>query len=441
MKKQLHLYIIAIFLTGLISGLAAAFLRYSINFIHDLLFYGQLSFHDHYNLDSTSQFPNWYIIIMPVIGSLIVSFLIKQFAPKAKGHGIPEVMFSIRQNKFSIKPGIAFIRAIAATISIGSGGSAGTEGPIVQLSAAIGLIQTLYTKHLSDIQKATLLACGASAGLAATFNAPLAGVFFSMELLLPVITLSTLIPVIASTSTAIIVSHLIFGDNIFFQIDITSISNEFNLNSYMLLGCIMGIASACFITILDKFEIYFEELKYSAFIKHAFGMFVVGIILYTMFEFTGEYYVSGEGFISINKMLNNQINGYSFLLLILFFLKLLVTCLTLGSGGAGGIFIPSLFMGASLGGYYYIMAQNIFVTLESQPLNFVIAGMTGMLAGTTGALLTAVIILLETTHCYYLAFPLITTALCATATKYLLVRDSIYHLKLNQKMDIMMKSK
>ncbi len=189
------------FAVGIVAAVGAVLFRYLISAAHNLFFFGTFSFlYDANNFDAPSPWGP-FIILSPVIGGLIVVFLVKTFAPEAKGHGVPEVMYAIYHNNGNVRGIVAVVKSLASAISIGSGASVGREGPIIQIGASFG--STLARMlNLVRWQKITLLAAGAGAGIAATFNTPLGGVLFAIELLLPEVSNRTFLPVVVATATA-----------------------------------------------------------------------------------------------------------------------------------------------------------------------------------------------------------------------------------------------
>jgi CIC family chloride channel protein len=266
MKITNYFYAVSIFLTGILSGISVILFKHLLNFSQNLFFLGEITFKYAPNIDYNSKPLGALIIIIPVIGSVFVTYLIKNFASEAKGHGVPEVIFAIKYNKSFIRPIVALIKSIASAISIGTGGSSGMEGPVVQIASTLGSMQNIIFKNLTDLQKATLVACGASSGFAAAFNSPLSGILFSIELLLPIIALETIIPLMISTSIAVFISNYAFGNNPYFVIHhILPQGKISDLYEYILLGSFAGICAAFFIWSLDNIENYVEKLRFNGY--------------------------------------------------------------------------------------------------------------------------------------------------------------------------------
>jgi chloride channel protein, CIC family len=421
-------------LVGIIAGLGAVLFRGLIAFFHNLLFLGKVSAVFDANIHTPASPWGPLIIFVPVVGALGVAFLVKNFAPEAKGHGVPEVMESIHYQKGAIRPVVAVIKSLASALSIGSGGSVGREGPIIQIGSAFGstLGQLL---RMSPYQRIILIAAGAGGGIAATFNTPVGGMLFAVELLLQEVSVKTLVPVAVSTVTATYIGQIFFGAHPSFIIPAFEtpyfqVANPIVLLTYVGLGAIMGFASTLCIKSIYFFEDYFElRIKGGYYTRHVLGMFLVGVLIYLSMTLFGHYYVEGVGYSAIQDILSGM-HLPLYLLLILFVLKLLATSLTLGSGGSGGIFSPSLFLGATLGGAYGLILAGLFPELPISPPAFAVAGMAGMVGGVTGAAMTAIVMIFEMTLDYTVILPITITVAISYGIRKLLSRESIYTQKL-----------
>jgi CIC family chloride channel protein len=341
-------------LVGVISGLGAVVFRGLIGFFHNLFFRGALSVFYDANVHTSVSPWGPFIILVPVLGGMGVSFLVQTFAPEAKGHGVPEVMDAIYYHKGIIRPIVALIKSLASALSIGSGGSVGREGPIVQIGASFG--STLgQVVGMPTWQRITLIAAGTGGGIGATFNTPIGGVLFAMELVLQEISVKTITPVMISTVTATYIGQIFLGSHPSFVIPAFETpyfhpDNPVVLFSYVGLGALLGVASALFIKSIYGAEDFFDEkVSDNYYVRHILGMVGVGVIIYLCWVYLGHYYVEGVGYATIMDILSGTLYQ-SPLLLLLFGLKLFNTSLTLGSGGSGGIFSPALYLGATLGG-------------------------------------------------------------------------------------------
>lgn len=419
---------------GIFAGLGAVVFRDLIAFFHNLFLLGRFSLA--YNANIYTPRSPWgvLVILAPVLGALVVAFLVKNFAPEARGHGVPEVMDAIHYKKGIIRPMVAVIKALASAISIGSGGSVGREGPIIQIGSSFGstFAQVL---RLPTWERLTLIACGAGGGIAATFNTPVGGVLFAVEIMMHEVSARTLVPVIISTVTATYVGRLVFGPHpsfvisAFQKLDFT-ITNPLVLLSYIGLGILIGLMSALFIRSIYWFEDIFEKrIGGSYYRQHILGMALVGVLFYILMVSFGHYYTEGVGYSTVQNVLNGW-RGPALLLVLLCGAKLLATSLTLGSGASGGVFSPAMFMGVTLGGAYGFLLSGIFPAAGISPAAFAVAGMAGMIGGSTGAALTAIVMIFEMTLDYNVIIPMTLTVAIAYEVRRLLSRESIYTFKL-----------
>jgi CIC family chloride channel protein len=420
-------------LVGIVAGLGAVVFRAMIALFHNLLFLGQLS--SVYDTNSHTSASPWGpgIILVPVVGAAIVSFLVKNFAPEAKGHGVPEVMDAIYYNRGRIRPVVAAIKSVASAISIGSGGSVGREGPIIQIGSSFGstLGQLIRMPHW---QRIVLIAGGAGGGIAATFNTPVGGILFAIEIMMNEISVRTLVPVAISTATAAYIGRLVFGPSPSFIIPrfetpFFHVTEPLVLLSYVGLGLLMGLVSALFIKSIYGFEDFFEQrIGGSYYRRHLLGMLLVGLMIFAMFSLTGHYYIQGVGYATIQDVLSGVRISVG-LLILLAALKLVATSLTLGSGASGGIFSPALFLGATVGGAYGLLLDQIFPAISVSAPAFAVAGMAGAVGGATGAAVAAIVMIFEMTLDYNVIIPMTITVAIAYGIRKVLCEESIYTLK------------
>ena len=421
-------------LVGLVAGLGAFVFRALIAFFHNLFFLGQFSFAYDANLHTAPAPWGVGVILVPVLGAAGVVFLVKNFAPEAKGHGVPEVMDAIYYTKGKIRPIVAVVKSLASALSIGSGGSIGREGPIIQIGSSFGATVAQLLK-IAIWQRITLIAAGAAAGIAATFNTPVGGILFAMEILLHEVSARTLVPVTIATATATYVGRMFFGAHPSFiipQLEKTyfHLTNPWVLISYIGLGLLTGLVSALYIKSIYGFEDFFERrVKGGYYVRHLSGMLMVGILMYLLMRLFGHYYIDGVGYATVQDVLSGSLRCTP-LLLLLFVLKLLATSLTLGSGASGGIFSPGLFMGVTLGGAYGLFVSWLFPALGVSPAAFAVAGMAGIIGGSTGAALAAIVMIFEMTLDYTVIIPMTITVALSYGIRILLSPQSIYTLKL-----------
>jgi len=418
---------------GVIAGTGAWGFRMLIGLVHNTLFLGSFSAEYDANVHTVASPWGMAVILVPVIGALVVAWLVKNFAPEAKGHGVPEVMDAIYYNKGYIRPRVAIVKSLASAISIGSGGSVGREGPIVQIGSAFGsTLGTIFPMLVRD--RVALIAAGAGAGIAATFNAPLGGMLFAMELLLVSVNARNFLVVAIAVVVATHISHLLLGTEPSFyvpqlEIPLYPMFSPALLFSFLLLGCVMGLVSVAFIRGLYKLEDIFDAIPGNYYTRHALGMLCVGIIMYLLMQQVGHYYVEGVGYSTIMDILGGAVMSPWFLLM-LATLKLLATCLSLGSGASGGVFSPALFMGATVGAAAGYLCQWLMPEADIAVTTFAIAGMAAAIAGSTGAVLTGIIMLAEMTRDYPSMLPMIITCTAAYGLRKAIMDESIYTMKL-----------
>jgi chloride channel protein, CIC family len=419
-------------ITGLITGFGAIFFRGLIAAIHNLFFLGTFSIHYDANVFTPAGPWGALIILAPVIGGLVVTALVTNFAPEARGHGVPEVMDAIYYKEGVIRPIVAAVKSLASAFSIGSGAAVGREGPIIQIGASLGSSIGQLLK-LEPWQRITLVAAGAGAGIAATFNTPIGGVMFAIELMMPEVSVRTFLPVALATGTATFVGNWFLGPQPAFIVPtLPSLGHQpssmIALGLYALLGAVMGAAAAAFVRSLSAAEDLFEQIK-NPYLRHTIGMLLVGVLIYALFHIYGHYYVEGVGYATIQAILTNQLTPLAILPL-LYVAKLAATSVSLGSGASGGIFSPSLYMGATLGGAFGLLVNMVHPLPEADIANFAIVGMAAMVAGGTGAAMTAVTMIFEMTRDYALIMPMILAVALAIGVRRVLSRENIYTVKL-----------
>jgi CIC family chloride channel protein len=429
--SPLDLFLWSVVVGAVAAGGAVVF-RGLIAVFHNLLFLGEWSFF--YDANAHTPASPWgpFVILVPVLGAVGVAFLVSHFAPEAKGHGVPEVMDAIYYRKGVIRPAVAVVKSLASALSIGSGGSVGREGPIVQIGASFA--STLgQVFRLPVWQCVTLIGAGAGAGIAATFNTPIGGVLFAVEVILHEVSARTLVPVAIATVTASYIGRLVLGDHPSFVIPAlqgygTEVTDWHLLLIYPVLGVLLGLVSVVYIRSIYLFEDVFDRrVPGGYYVRHGLGMLLVGILMYILLLTRGHYYVQGVGYATVQDILSGQVSWF---LLVLFVLKLLATSLTLGSGASGGVFSPALFLGATFGGAFGLAVQQLFPALPVQPAAFAVAGMAGVVGGSTGAAMTAVVMTYEMTQDYKVIIPMTITVALSHGVRTLLQRHSIYTLKL-----------
>ena len=371
----------------------------------------------------------YYVIVIPAVGGIVVGLLIYLFASETKGHGVPEVMLAVATGGGKIRPRVAAMKAVVSSICIGSGGSVGREGPIVQISSALGSSLGQLFRFSEDKTK-ILIACGAAGGIAATFNAPLAGIFFALEIILRQYGMRNFSSVVLSAVTATVISRAFLGSNPAFATPPYEILSNWDFIFYVILGFLAALVGWIFIKVLYKSEDLFDAWKIPSYLKPAIGGLALGGI--------GFYFpeIFGVGYNSIEQVLNEQLAPM--LILGLIGLKILATSLTLGSGGSGGVFAPSLFIGVMLGSAFGSFLHMLFPGIPISIGGFALVGMAAVFAGSAQAPISAILILFEMTGDYKILIPLMISTVIATIMVRKLSKESIYTLKLRRRgVDIM----
>ena len=409
--------IIIAIIIGVLAGFSAIGIRFLIKEI------SALSFHGAGNILENIMNTSWYwILIIPAIGGIVVGPIIYFLAPEAKGHGVPEVMQAILLKGGNIRARVAFIKTIASSISIGTGGSVGREGPIIQIGSSIGSMLGQFLRVPSKRLK-TLVGCGAAAGIAAAFNAPIAGALFAVEIILMDFAIAQFSPIVIASVMATVVSHTFTGEFAAFEVPKYQLVAPQEIGFYFILGALAGVVSYLFIKLLYWCEDLFDnKMKLPEYVNPAIGGLLVGAIALLFPQ------IMGVGYDTINVALYGKMVWY--LAVALIFAKILATSITLGSGGSGGIFAPSLFMGAMLGYFFGYGVHSLFPTITATPGAYALVAMGGLVAGTTRAPITAIIIVFELTNDYRIILPLMVTCIISLILSSRLTRESIYTLKL-----------
>jgi CIC family chloride channel protein len=401
---------------GLAGGFGAVGFRYLINFFQTLAYGSSKEL-----LEVVLALP-WYLKVwVPAAGGLVVGPLVYFFAREAKGHGVPEVMEAVALKGGVIRKRVVVIKTLASAISISTGGSVGREGPIVQIGSAIGSTLGQLLKVSQDRMR-TLVGCGAAAGIAATFNAPIAGSMFALEVILGEFGLATFSPIVISSVVATAVSRAFLGDIPAFIVPAYELVSVWEFPLYMLLGVFCAVVGVTFTKVLYRVEDLFDDFKFPEYLKAVIG----GVILGAAGFFFPE--ILGVGYGGIDLALMQKLAWW--LLLVLIVVKILATSITIGSGGSGGIFAPSLFLGAMAGGFFGAVAHQLFPTVTASPGAYSIVGMGAVVSATTHGPLSAMLILFEMTGNYKIILPLMLSCILATIFAGQLMTDSIYTLKL-----------
>lgn len=405
---------------GIIGGLVAQGLLELIYFFTNLMFYGKASFAV---TDPTNNHLGFWVILIPPIGGLLVGLLIYFLEPTLKGHGIPEAMEAVLFGHSRMRLRVAILKPLATAFAIGTGGPFGAEGPIIQTGGAIGSLlgQAL---GLTPYYRRVLLACGAAAGMAATFTAPLAGILVAIELLLFELRARSFIPVALASAAATGVRIYFAGWTPLFSTPAFKLTGMSELWLFALMGILMGVVGLCMIRTLDWLEDFFDKLpfKYAAIWSPAVGALILGIIGYFVPQ------VFGTSYGTIRLMLNDHLSVAS--LISIAVAKFWALVISLGSGTTGGVFAPSLVVGGGLGSAYATACQHFFPHLVSDPGFYSLVAMAAVFGGIARAPFTSIVFLFELSHNPNSLLPLIVSVMIADGFVRLFSRDSIMTIKL-----------
>lgn len=404
-------------LVGVFTGFGAYLLNLIVEFVRILLFEqtGPVLFQE--------PISNYLRILYPALGGLAVGLLTYYFSPEVKGHGIPAVMDTVANKGGLIRKRVAFLTSINSGTTIGSGGSAGKEGPIVQIGAAIGSGIGQFFR-VSQRRLKILVGCGSAAGLAAVFNAPIAGVVFAVEIILAEFSLTVFTPIVISSVIATAISHSLVGSSPLFAIPAYSLKSPAEFPLYVLMGLVGGVLSVFFIRTLYRIEDFFEErLRAPDYIKPAIGGLLTGIIAFGFPELYGfDDSATHTALIGRTEI---------YLLAMLVVAKILATSFTLGSGGTGGLFTPSLFIGATFGAFYGTVIGRIFPEIVAPSGAYALVGMGVVVSGTIHAPLSALLIIFEITGDYNIILPLMLGTVTSTLIARWIEPESIYTMKIS----------
>jgi CIC family chloride channel protein len=368
---------------------------------------------------------HWFVLLAPVVAGLLYGPLVHFFAREARGHGVPEVMFAVARRGGRIAPQVAAVKALASALCIGGGGSVGREGPIVQIGSALGSTLGRLAK-VAESRMKVLVACGAAGGIAATFNAPLAGVFFAMELILRDFNTQSFGMVVLASVTASVIGRSALGDQPFLKLPPFVVDHVTQYLLFAVLGLLAGVVGVLFSRVLYYIEDVCDKWwKGPEWLRPAVGGILLGGVLLLLPEMYGVGY----------PVLGNSIAGrYAIpFLLVLLVGKMVATSLTIGIGGSGGVFAPSLFIGAMLGSAYGQLAHHVMPGVAGQVGTYGLIGMGAVFAGAARAPITAVIIMFELTGEYSIILPLMAAIVLATGISHLMTGDTIYTLKLRRR--------
>lgn len=410
-------------LVGVGAGLGAVVFRYLVEGLTEVF----TGFPDYAGQGRVAN-PNlpwlgpFFVLLTPVVAGLVYGPLVHRYAREARGHGVPEVMLAVARSGGRIRPQVAVVKALASALTIGGGGSVGREGPIVQIGSALG--STLGQRVGLDERRVTLLvACGAAGGIAATFNAPLAGVFFAMELILRRWTAESFGLVVLSSVTASVIARGVLGNDPFLDLPPFTVDHLVQYPMFALLGVVAGLAGVGFSRVLYAVEDACDWVwRGPEWARPAAGGLLLGLVLLALPEMYGVGY----------PVLGTAVaGGYSVAFLVALLVGKVVACsLTIGIGGSGGVFAPSLFVGAMLGAAFGDGVHVLLPGTGGSVGAYAVVGMGAVFAGSARAPITAVVILFELTGEYEIILPLMLAIVLAAGVSNLVSRDTIYTRKL-----------
>ncbi|MBN2333461.1 MAG: chloride channel protein [Deltaproteobacteria bacterium] len=408
--------VIVAIIIGVLGGFGAVGIQFMIKFFQKLLWGAWQP-----DLAYLKTLPVWIKIGVPTFGGLLVGTIVHFFSKEAKGHGVPEVMEAIALRNGVIRPRVVFAKLFASAICIGSGGSVGREGPVIQIGSSIGSTVAQFLGVTAQRVK-VFVACGAAAGIAAAFNAPIAGALFSVEIILGDFGVAQFSPIVISSVMATVVSRHFLGDFPAFEVPHYELVSPFELVPYAVLGLLAGLVALLFTKVLYFLEDYFDELRLHAIVKTVIGGLLIGLMGLLVPS------IYGVGYNTMNMALHGQLS--CLVMLALIFAKILATSISLGSGGSGGVFAPSLFIGTMTGGFFGSLIHYLLPAATATSGAYSLVGMGAVVAGATHAPITAILIIFELTNDYKIILPLMISSIIATLLTTKLKKESIYTLKL-----------
>jgi chloride channel protein, CIC family len=394
---------------GLLAGLIAFLLYKLIGLFTNIAFYHRFST-DFISARHT-QLGLW-VILIPAVGGIIVGFMAKYGTPKIKGHGIPEAMEAVLVNRSRIQPRVAILKPISAAIAIGTGGPFGAEGPIIQTGGAVGsLVGQLF--HTTASERKVLLACGAAAGMSATFNTPIAGVILAIELLLFEFKARSFIPLVIASTLATAVHIQMLGAGPMFKVTAMDFGIPHALPFYLILGVVCGFAAVGFSKLLYWTEDQFEKLPVDELWWPAIGALGLGIIGYFVPR------VLGVGYDTIGDILNANLAWK--LLLVVMIAKAVALVISLGSGTSGGLLAPMFMSSAALGGVFALGMDRIFPAANLSAGAFALVAMGAVFGAASRATFAFIIFAFEITRDYNSVLPLMLVCVIADGVAMLLM--------------------
>ena len=400
-------------LLGFLAGFASTFFRWMIEFFGSVF-----SVKGFFITGIPPQMYPFLLPLMPMVGGCFIGLICKFFPNAVKENGVHKVMYAVALNDGKVRKRTITSCAVTSSITIGSGGSAGREGPTVQIGAAVGSTLGQWL-HLSTERVRVLVGCGAAAGIAASFNAPLAGVLFALEIVLGDFTIHTFSPIIIASVIGTVTGRALEGNEVTFDVPVHELVHPTEIIFYLALGMLCGAVARLFTFIYFYAQQIFEEkINIPDYFKPALGGFIVGMISIFLPQ------ILGNGYDYMEQALTGQMFwGLAFLLV---FMKIMCTSITLGSGGMGGVFAPSLFIGAMLGTAFGTTIHGVFPTLTASAETYSVVGMGAVAGAVMQAPLTNILMLFELTNDYTLILPIMVSCIASSYTYQRFTKHSIY---------------
>jgi CIC family chloride channel protein len=436
--KEQHFILILSFIIGILTAFAAILLKSAIHLIQFVLTE---------KIDIVNA--NWLYLVYPIIGILLSGLFVKYIVKDDIGHGVTKILYAISQRKSRIKPHNTWSSIVASSITIGFGGSVGAEAPIVLTGSAIGSnLGRLFKMEQKTLM--LLVGCGAAGAIAGIFKAPIAGLLFTIEVLMLDLTTASVLPLLITSVTAACVSYIFTGTEAMFKFSQTAAFSMERIPYVLLLGVVCGLIALYFTRTMIWIESIFRKLK-TFWRKFFLGATLLSILIFLLPP------LYGEGYDTIGNLISNQygelLNGSLFnglksspwglivFLLFIIFLKVFASSATNGGGGCGGIFAPSLYLGCIVGFVFSYSFNHIHAFFAGSPFlpeeNFALMGMAGMMAAVMHSPLTAVFLIAELTGGFDLFLPLMIVTISAYFTIMLFEKHSIYSIRLAQKGELL----
>ncbi|MDH5561481.1 MAG: chloride channel protein [Deltaproteobacteria bacterium] len=415
---ELNIQLFMACLVGIGAGFASVFFKYVLHQLH-YFFFGVL-----YSWLSTYSI--FLLPIIPMIGAVLLIPYSLRYPGEINGYGMPRFLIAVHLRGGLIRTRAILIKIFTAAITISSGGSAGVEGPIVQIGGAIG--SSIGRFFMMGTQRLrVLIACGSAAGIAAQFNAPLAGVLFAHEIVMVGgFQLQSFGVIVISSGLATAVNRAYYTSDPVFGFLRYNIDSNYEYGLYILLGLLIGVLAVVFIRMFFKIGDFFANLKINDQLKPIIGAFMVGVLGLVHFD------VLGDGYKVLGEVLSSETSMTAGVILLLVFLKMLATSITLGSGNVGGVFGPSLFLGAMIGYVFGWVCQSLFPQLGISPGSYALVGMGAFLAAATHAPMTSIFLLFELTNNYQIIIPIMFASVLGVMVSRKLCPDSLDSMELSR---------